>query len=66
MTSTEDSEDSTRDHPTEDVDHRGFWEVLERFAGTLVNRFDLDDVLAQLGTDVQRILNVAGAVGDAR
>ncbi len=47
--------------PTAGVDHRGFWKVLERFAGTLVNRFELDDVLEQLGDDIVRVLGVAGA-----
>lgn len=48
------------DLPRSGVDHRGFWQVLERFAGTLVDR-ELDDVLEQLGADVRRVLNVAGA-----
>jgi GAF domain-containing protein len=43
------------------VDHRGFWRVLERFAGTLVDRYNLDDVLEQLGVDITEVLDVAGA-----
>lgn len=43
------------------VDHRGFWKVLERFAGTLVDRFELDDVMAQLGHDMAEVLQAAGA-----
>ena len=43
------------------VDHRGFWRVLERFAGTLVDRYELDDVLEQLGVDIADVLDVAGA-----
>lgn len=43
------------------VDHRGFWRVLERFAGTLVDRYELDDVLEQLGVDIAEVLDVAGA-----
>lgn len=43
------------------VDHRGFWRVLERFAGTLVDRYELDDVLKQLGVDISDVLDVAGA-----
>lgn len=43
------------------VDHRGFWRVLERFAGTLVDRYELDDVLGQLGVDIAEVLEVAGA-----
>lgn len=47
--------------PSRGVDHRGFWKVLERFAGTLVDRYDLDDVLEQLGADIAAVLDVAGA-----
>ncbi|HEX6256057.1 MAG TPA: GAF and ANTAR domain-containing protein [Euzebyales bacterium] len=47
--------------PTQGVDHRGFWKVLERFAGTLVDKYDLDDVLEQLGADITAVLDVAGA-----
>ncbi len=43
------------------IDHQGFWRVLARFAGTLVDRFDLDGVLAQLGVDIRQVLRVAGA-----
>ena len=43
------------------VNHRGFWRVLERFAGTLVDRYELDDVLEQLGVDIAEVLDVAGA-----
>jgi GAF domain-containing protein len=43
------------------VDHRGFWQVLQRFAGTLVDRYELDDVLDQLGVDIAAVLDVAGA-----
>jgi GAF domain-containing protein len=43
------------------VDHRGFWKVLERFAGTLVDRFELDEVMAQLGRDIAEVLGAAGA-----
>lgn len=43
------------------VDHRGFWRVLQRFAGTLVDRYELDDVLEQLGFDIAEVLDVAGA-----
>lgn len=49
------------EQPTRGVDHRGFWKVLERFAGTLVDRFELDDVLVQLGADMNDVLDVAGA-----
>lgn len=49
------------EQPTSGVDHRGFWKVLERFAGTLVDRFELDDVLVRLGGDMTYVLDVAGA-----
>jgi GAF domain-containing protein len=48
-------------HVPRGVDHRGFWRVLERFAGTLVDRYELDDVLGQLGVDIAEVLDVAGA-----
>lgn len=47
--------------PTDGVDHRAFWQVLERFAGTLVDRYELDEVLARLGDDIARVLSVPGA-----
>lgn len=43
------------------VDHRGFWKVLDRFAGTLVDRYDLDDVLRALAADIRDVLDVVGA-----
>lgn len=43
------------------IDHDGFREVLTRFAGTLVGRYDLDDVMSEVGRDVSRTLGVAGA-----
>lgn len=49
------------DAPADGVDHRAFWQVLNRLAGTLVNRYDLDDVLEQLGADIRGVLDVAGA-----
>ena len=49
------------DQPTDGVDHRAFWKVLERFAGTLVDRYELDEVLEALGGDIRRVLDVAGA-----
>jgi GAF domain-containing protein len=49
------------DHRGDGVDHRAFWKVLERFAGILVDRYRLDDVLAQLDTDIRQVLSVAGA-----
>ncbi len=49
------------EQPKRGVDHRGFWKVLERFAGTLVERFNLDDVLEELGDDIARVLGVEGA-----
>ena len=55
------SDAAATDQPSRGVDHRGFWKVLERFAGTLVDRFELDDVLAQLGADMTYVLDVAGA-----
>jgi GAF domain-containing protein len=49
------------DHRVDGVDHRAFWRVLERFAGILVNRYGLDDVLTQLDSDIRQVLSVAGA-----
>lgn len=43
------------------VDQRRVSEVLRRFAGTLVQEYDLDEVLGQLGSDVAEILGAAGA-----
>lgn len=43
------------------IDHQAFWRVLARFAGTLVHRFELDDVLRQLASDIRDVLGVAGA-----
>lgn len=43
------------------VDHRAALDVLQRFAGTLVDDYDLDEVLERLGADIRRILAVAGA-----
>jgi hypothetical protein len=43
------------------VDHAAFRDVLARFAGTLVGRYDLDDVMVEVGRDVSRTLGVAGA-----
>lgn len=43
------------------VAHREALEVLGRFARTLVDHYDLDEVLARLGGDIRRILDVAGA-----
>jgi GAF domain-containing protein len=43
------------------IDHTEMAAVLARFAGTLVGQYTLDDVMAQLGADVGRILGVAGA-----
>ncbi len=52
----------TEERPSDGmVDHRGFWKVLERFAGTLVDRFELDDVMAKLGLDIAEVLGAAGA-----
>lgn len=36
-------------------------DLLQRFAGTLVRRYDLDVVLSDLAGELQRILDVAGA-----
>ncbi|HSK91344.1 MAG TPA: GAF and ANTAR domain-containing protein [Euzebyales bacterium] len=47
--------------PSDGVDHRAFWKVLERFAGTLVDRYELDEVLETLGGHMRRVLGVAGA-----
>jgi GAF domain-containing protein len=49
------------ERPTTGVDHERFWRVLDRFAGTLVDRFEVDDVLEALGTDIRDVLGVAGA-----
>lgn len=43
------------------IDHELFSRILARFAGTLDGTFTLDDVMAQLGTDVRQVLGVAGA-----
>ncbi len=43
------------------VDHHLLSTVLARFAGTLIGRFTLDDVMSQLGCDIRMILGVAGA-----
>lgn len=43
------------------VAHEHVTVVLRRFAGTLVGEYDLDDVLAGLGTDVARTLGCVGA-----
>ena len=56
---TENSDDDVQ--PTSGVDHQNFWRVLDRFAGTLVARFELDDVLETLGRDIRDVLGVAGA-----
>lgn len=62
MTQAVGSGNATRDERgPRGVDHRGFWRVLERFAGTLVDRYELDDVLEQLGVDIAEVLDVAGA-----
>lgn len=61
MTQSLPSEQDVERRPSGVVDHRGFWRVLERFAGTLVDRFELDDVMAQLGRDIADILGAAGA-----
>jgi GAF domain-containing protein len=53
--------DHRMDRAVTGIDHRALWKVLERFAGTLVARDRLDDVLEQLGVDLQRVLSVAGA-----
>lgn len=47
--------------PSDGVDHRAFWQVLRRFAGTLVDGYDLADVLARLGADIRSVLDVTGA-----
>lgn len=49
------------ERPLQGVDHKAFWKVLDRFAGTLVDIYKLDDVLEQLGGDIARVLGVAGA-----
>lgn len=41
--------------------HQGVWEILSRFAGSLVGTYELDDVMAALGQDVSGALGVAGA-----
>ena len=56
-----DSPPATADAPSQGVNHRGFWKVLERFAGTLVDRYCLDDVLGQLGSNIAAVLDVEGA-----
>lgn len=43
------------------IDHELLSTVLTRFAGTLIGRFALDDVMSQLGRDIRMILGVAGA-----
>lgn len=43
------------------VDHARATTILRRFAGTLVNEYDLVDVLEQLGQDVALALGCAGA-----
>ncbi|CAN5907388.1 GAF and ANTAR domain-containing protein [soil metagenome] len=47
--------------PSDGVDHRAFWQVLTRFAGTLVEGYDLADVLERVGADIRSVLDVAGA-----
>lgn len=49
------------------VDNEAMVTLLARFAGTLVGTFALDEVLDQLGVDMQKVLDVQGAgvmVGD--
>lgn len=43
------------------VDHRAFWKVLERLAGTLIHRYELHDVLETLGSHIREALGVDGA-----
>lgn len=49
------------------IDNEAMVTLLSRFAGTLVGQFSLDEVLAQLGVDMRKVLDVQGAgvmVGD--
>lgn len=43
------------------IDHEAMWGVLRRFADTLVQHYDLEEVLGRLGEDVVQVLGVAGA-----
>lgn len=43
------------------IDEQGFRKVLERFTSTLVEPFGLETVLAGLSTDMEHVLEVAGA-----
>jgi GAF domain-containing protein len=61
MTGTDTSTAEQMAHPGDDgVDHRAFWKVLERLAGTLVHRYELHDVLEALGAQIDEVLGVAG------
>lgn len=61
MTGTGTDDVLTTDPPTSGLNHRALWKVLERFAGTLVDRYQLDDVLDMLGEHICQVLGVAGA-----
>lgn len=43
------------------VDDAAAFALLQRFAETLVNRYDLDDVLSDLAGELRKVLDVAGA-----
>lgn len=61
MTGTDTSTAEQTVHPGDNgVDHRAFWKVLERLAGTLVHRYELHGVLEALAAQINEVLGVAG------